>query len=442
MRWLTKSPTGFPNRTDTTVSFVDGTMTFSIAPTGSSFKYYIKGTEYTKTITQNVQITDTEGIWYIYFNGDTLTASQTPWEFDDAMVSYLYWDATNDKAIIFADERHGVAMDWATHERLHSVDGMAITRNQLVCSNYTLNSDGSLDAHAQYDFTNGYVYDEDNLFYIQNNSSPSQPFEQKLTPQAWLPLYYQLGSLGTWRKITATAFPVAYDPGNTCKVNQLSGGVGSLVNATNDYYFCIWVFATNNIYEPVIGIVGQNEYIDPLTADENEQYPFLDMTGFPFQEAKLIYRTMFRTSSSYTNTPKAVLNNVVGVGSTNNLASAILNRRLTSTTPFATSSPSDVPITSFSLTPESGTYAVWYNASVRLSANNSLAYTSLWIGGVHYASSERVVQGVGSNFVSTATMLDIVAFNGSEILDVRVRVTSGTFTINDRTLVLVRLGPA
>ena len=78
------------------LSFVDGTRTFTITPEGSTFEYWIKGIKYTKSAADSVIITDTEGLWYIYYVGTTLTASQVEWiikDGDKALVSVIHWDA-------------------------------------------------------------------------------------------------------------------------------------------------------------------------------------------------------------------------------------------------------------------------------------------------------------------------------------------------------------
>jgi len=72
----TKEPTGIIDRTESTISFVAGTRTFSIAPTGVSFDYLLRGNKVTVSAQQDVIIADTTGLHYIYFNSaGTLTSS-------------------------------------------------------------------------------------------------------------------------------------------------------------------------------------------------------------------------------------------------------------------------------------------------------------------------------------------------------------------------------
>lgn len=122
-------------------------------------------------------------------------------------------------------------------------------------------------------------------------------------------------------------------------------------------------------------------------------------------------------------------------------ASGIINYNLTSTTPFSTTSTTDVLITAFTLTPQAGTYAVWYNASVLHTTTPIPHYWSLYKAGVKVTDSERQQDTAHSNQVMVDTTMAIINVNGSQAIDVRVRRgTTGTLTVNARSLLLIRLG--
>ena len=57
----------------------------------------------------------------------------------EAPTAYVYWNATTGAAPYFGDERHGVVLDWQTHEYLHRTRGAAIA-NGFLASGYTLNN--------------------------------------------------------------------------------------------------------------------------------------------------------------------------------------------------------------------------------------------------------------------------------------------------------------
>lgn len=122
------------------------------------------------------------------------------------------------------------------------------------------------------------------------------------------------------------------------------------------------------------------------------------------------------------------------------VASGISNYTTASTTPFATTSATDAQITGFTLTPMAGTYAIWYNSSNSSVTNNSMNYISLYKDGVQINGTERVTQSVASNFTFQMSCQGTAVFNGAEQLRVYARVSTGTFTINARSLIMIRLG--
>jgi hypothetical protein len=121
-------------------------------------------------------------------------------------------------------------------------------------------------------------------------------------------------------------------------------------------------------------------------------------------------------------------------------ASGIINYNLTSSTAFSTTSTTDVLITGFSLIPEAGTYAVWYNASSFLTTTPKYHYWSIYKDGVQISDSERRQDTAHSDQTMTDSTMSVVYFDGTQTCDIRVRTQNGTLTINQRSLLLIRLG--
>ena len=125
-----------------------------------------------------------------------------------------------------------------------------------------------------------------------------------------------------------------------------------------------------------------------------------------------------------------------------NQASGISNYNASSVTAFSTNSNAYVEITDFVVIPSPGKYAVWFNCSATSTNNNADNFVCLKKDSVALPDSERQVQSVSSNFVFQMQSLAIIDFNGTEELRVAVKVTTGTLTVNARTGVAIRLGPA
>lgn len=121
-------------------------------------------------------------------------------------------------------------------------------------------------------------------------------------------------------------------------------------------------------------------------------------------------------------------------------ASGIINYNIFTSTNFSTTSTSDVIITGFTLTPQAGTYACWYNASSFLNTTPKTHWWSFYQNGVKVARSERSQDTAHSNTGMVDPTMAVLVFNGSETIDVRVRTQNGTLQINDRTMILIRLG--
>ncbi len=128
---------------------------------------------------------------------------------------------------------------------------------------------------------------------------------------------------------------------------------------------------------------------------------------------------------------------------TNVTASGIINYTVISNTPFSTSvrNPSFDIITGFTITPQSGTYLVLYNASVYYTTTPKSHWWAIYKAGVKVTNTERIQDTAHSNQTMVDSTQGVIQFNGTETCDVRVScANTGTITVNSRSLTLVRLG--
>lgn len=312
-RSVMKEPTGFVNKySDSVLTFTDATRTISIAPTGASFDYYIRGKVYTVSSPQSCQIpaVANEGLWFMYFDATgACVVSQTPWDLTAAVapIATGYWDSTNAKWIRKNEERHGVTMDFDTHRLLHRAEGAKVdiqTVGSLTIGNYVTDGDGSLNSHAQYSVSNGTYFDEDLALDIKHAAVPANPFEQFLTPTAKIPVFYLSGA-DSWRMKTADTYPIFQNPPGTCYYNRLNAGTWNLQPCTNGYYFATWLVYTDDLSEPVITILGQRQDVDLISAINLNTRSGLILPR-RFSEEMYFYRKIvWQTDTTYANTPKA-----------------------------------------------------------------------------------------------------------------------------------------
>lgn len=299
-------PIGHLNRTASVMSFDEETRTFSISPTGASYEVWCKGIKYTKTATETVTIPDTSGLYYIYFSNTGVLSYKTTffdWE-NDTPTSYIYWNAVDNKAYFFADERHGITLDWATHEYLHRTRG-AVIASGFGANNYIVDGNGSLDSHAKLDIANGTFFDEDLEVNIVHSSTPApNSWQQKIQGGALIPVFYHSG-VGQWIKDVATVFPLKQ---GTARAQFNSYDIGSLTWSTTDIapnkFGISWIIATNNLNEPIIAVLGQDSY-NTIGEAEASVWEDLNLDGFPIFEFRPLHKVIYETSQTYANTPKA-----------------------------------------------------------------------------------------------------------------------------------------
>jgi len=296
---LQKEPTGFPNRTDSTISFNDGSRLFTIAPAVSSFDVYIKGTKFTFSTGQTLTIPALSGAHYIYFDGSGVLQSTQVFDSaiiqDYAFTAIVYWNTDTNSSHYFGDERHGLIMDGGTHSYLHTVFGARYISGAAL-QGFSVDGTGNIAANAQFTSDSGSIRDEDIL--------------HQFLAQAQIPILYRIGTL--WRKKAADSFPVIYSgtAGYTgaqgrLPFNELVAGSWQLTQVQNSYFVLVHFFATNDVNNPICGIQGIATYNSITAARTNANLEISTLSGLPFAEFVPIGSVIFETANSYSNTPKA-----------------------------------------------------------------------------------------------------------------------------------------
>jgi len=303
---------GFPSRTNNTMSFDDGTRTFTITPTGTHFYYYQDGHSVVVDSADTVVIDDTEGLHVIYYDDavGTLLSMANPTESQvdqlirlKCLVAYVYWNATDSRLEgYFADERHGISMSPNTHSYLHFTRG-AQYLSGLSVGDLNVAGDGDTNSHAQFSVTSGFITDEDNI-----TSPPT------ITSTSGLSIYYLDGASGNMRKTTQSGFAVLTDVtagvGVTGRLvwNEWTGATWQLSTVTNNDFVLCHVFAINGIEgeDQTIAVIGQAEYGNVAAARAGASTEIANiLIGFPFEEVVPIASIIFQTGNTYGNDVQA-----------------------------------------------------------------------------------------------------------------------------------------
>lgn len=298
---VTNEPTGHVERTATIISFTGTTGSngsFTISPVSGSYNVWVQGNEFNISNTQTVTISSTADLYYIYFdNTGTLGVQNTFFIWDQqAPTAYIYYNPSKPDEYMLFDERHGITMDWATHEYLHRTRGAAIANGFGI--NYpTLEISNPTNSDLSFNLTQGTFFDED----LEVNITDGTPgiWSTGLNP-VLLPVLYLDGS-GNWRKTTSANVPLLNNTiGTRPYYNIISNNTGTLNTVPNNNFINMWIVATNMAYTPILSIMGQNYYTNLQKAQET-QWEELNLNGLPIVELRPLYQMTYRCSNSYTN---------------------------------------------------------------------------------------------------------------------------------------------
>lgn len=297
---ITGEPTGFPSTpwVDSTISVTGNQI--SITPTGTSFYYYIAGEKFTSTGATHT-ITNTEGTKYYFFNTDGEFHEYLSFNesliFDHAYVAAVYWDVSDSKALYVGNERHGFVMDSVTHNYLHTTFGTQYGNGLAVSTINPVDGTGDIDGDAQIKIEDGKIYDEDLPSYIVDDNP------QDLRPILYAPVYYRSG-ISNWEKQVANAFPVITGGTGRLAYNEFTGGVWVQTEVAQSDCVNCHIFATNDIYNPIIAVQGQTDYLSVGAArtGANDEINNLVVDGMAFEEFTPIATIIYQTNNSYTNT--------------------------------------------------------------------------------------------------------------------------------------------
>lgn len=314
---ITKDMIGFPNRTDSTVSFDEASRTVTLAPVSTSFSVYNVGQLVTINTSKTLVIANTSGGRYIKYNVTTEALEEIvgyPTFATEILVAYVYWDAVNSKALVFGDERHGSFRDTQWHLHQHLNVG-AIWRSGGAAT-YTLDAPATMNIGFSSPIS---LLDEDISHTITHSASPSANYYQILEGTAQLPILYKSGS--SYVMITPSSYPWIAPTGSGCvRYNPLTDGNGALADSDGNKYVVYWIVATSDAKYPIKAFPG---HLQHSTLDEAFSESF-DISGFSLPEIAVMYQIVLKTSSSTANTFKAVITAVRRATSSANYQAAIL----------------------------------------------------------------------------------------------------------------------
>ena len=300
---VTNEPMGHEDRLASQMTFDYSNQTFSINPLNNSYNVWVKGILFNIRQNLNIQINNSTGLYYILFDHQGNLSNQTNffiWD-SQAPTVYIYFNSHHPEEYMLFDERHGITMDWATHEYLHRTRGASIANGLWVSKN----------GHNRVDVTNGTFFDEDLRVMITNSSNhvSIDPWRiQQITGPARLPVVYRDNT--GWRKSVATEIPVLIvQSSNYPQYNLLQNGTWTIEPGNNPNYLIYWIVGTNIVDTPIISLMGQDKY-NNLNESRKVLWSDLDLTDFPIVEFRPLAKVIFELTN---NNPLYIIKEITDI---------------------------------------------------------------------------------------------------------------------------------
>ena len=262
---------------DGSTPIADNTVAVYHSSLETQFSYWYDGKLVEETGIKTLQLT---GSGYVYFGADgELHLGANPHDLitNQTLVAIIYWESW--ATTYFANERHGIIMDGATHLYLHFTKGFAWI-NGMALSGITAGST-TWDGTAA-----GICSDEDipHLFLAQTE----------------FPHAYREGSEGYWTYLLndSTSIPSVV-PGGTVVWNEWNGSswVKTILGAGE--YTVQTLIVTNDKLHPVVWVTGQQISTDKKLIKDVAHSFAVDLThgSYPAAETTVLAYVIVKGTS-------------------------------------------------------------------------------------------------------------------------------------------------
>jgi hypothetical protein len=114
-------------------------------------------------------------------------------------------------------------------------------------------------------------------------------------------------------------------------------------------------------------------------------------------------------------------------------------QKATATAEQTTSSGTDVLVDSMSITPDAGTYAVWFTGIGTNSTKGNGSIFSVYVGGVREDASESVIEPGGNDYKGSFRCTAVVFVDGAQAIEGRFKAGATTAKVYARTLLISKV---
>lgn len=265
--------TGFPNRTDTSLTWTGANHTLTLVCSGKTI--WIDGTPYVLSGNLTFQPPAVTGLYWLWItapggvpqlNGSTDSIGNgyagARAGFDQCLVAQVYYNASTGNGIM-SEERHYMGRDKWWHESHHETVGA------MWFSGGTITPTDTTFSIAQCEF-----YDED--------------IEHILSVATKCRILYHNGN-ANWDWTDNSPSPYLLN-GSAMRYNNGN----NLADCSTSDHLCMWVYATNNSTYPFMSVMGNA--VGNLASARAATPP--SFAALPSVESKLLFKLIYRQNAS------------------------------------------------------------------------------------------------------------------------------------------------
>lgn len=302
---------GFLNQSETTISF-NGTDTFTIAPTGTTWSYYRSGIKHTITGSKTKVLATpmVDGNKYFIFidaTDGTLSTSTSTWTLNDTKVpvAIVFWNNTLTPKYILFDERHTILVPRRWHYEHHFVEGTEVVSAGTISG---MSTGSNTSSNKVFGITAGTIIDEDIILQISALTKPDGA----------TPTYYVMYRTSTtaWSWVLSD-MPFKYTGTDPYTAIEYDNG-GTSTAGTNNYFINTYLVlsnaVSNNEANPNISTTGLRYMIvqgraqfSTSTLAYAENFASFDLTGFPPAEAIAVYQLTWSVNNTTSSKGRCTL---------------------------------------------------------------------------------------------------------------------------------------
>lgn len=123
-----------------------------------------------------------------------------------------------------------------------------------------------------------------------------------------------------------------------------------------------------------------------------------------------------------------------------NVSNGIVSYNIVSNTTFSSSAAADTLITGMTVTPQAGTYGIWFNSEATGTGSGQQLDVTVYNNGSAITDSKRSNLSTSGGHIFQQSTQTISQFSGTAACEIRINPNGNSMSVGSRSLLLIRLG--